>query len=305
MRTLFFYLLICLSTSCFAQEKEVDFKVDYESFLSKHDMLWDIVPDKWQTAPYSGNGNVGFLLYQGPEEAENVISLHIGRHDYYDHREAKTKAEEMLWIKRSRLPLGHFKLTSNGKITGVDMRLDLWNAELTGTIKTSKGSYKIKGFTHSTKDVIFFETDTNDENIEITWHAEDPIPPVYEVLKSGGGPKGGTWDKMRAVNLEMVPKATLSEKNGYNFCYQPLFDHRGETTTAWKITGNSSGNQQLITSVHHSYPEHNSLDIVTKNLQEGEKSIEENNFLSSHKKWWHEYYPLSFLSINDAEKESF
>ena len=90
------YLFILVSSTLFSQNNQVDFKVDYESFLSKHDMLWDIVPGKWQTAPYSGNGNVGFLLYQSPEEKDNVISLHIGRHDYYDHREAKTKAEEML-----------------------------------------------------------------------------------------------------------------------------------------------------------------------------------------------------------------
>ena len=112
MKKLFLFILICLSTSFFAQKKEIDFRVDYKTFLSKHDLLWDIVPDKWQTAPYTGNGNIGFLLYQADGEEENVISLHIGRHDYYDHREAKTKAEEMLWIKRSRLPLGHFKLKS-------------------------------------------------------------------------------------------------------------------------------------------------------------------------------------------------
>jgi len=305
LKKTFFLSIILFSISMFSQKKQVDFKVDYESFLSKHDMLWDIVPDKWQTAPYTGNGNIGFLFYQAQESEKNVISLHIGRHDYYDHREAKTKAEEMLWIKRSRLPLGHFQLKSKGKITGVDMRLDLWNAELTGSVTTSKGTYKIKGFTHSTKDVIFFETDTTDENVEITWHAEDPIPPVYEVLKSGGGPKGGTWDKMRAVDLEMAPKPTFSKNKGYNFCYQPLFDHRGETTTAWKISGIPSGKQQLITSVHHSYPERNSLEIVTKNIEIGEKLIKENSFISTHKKWWHDYYPLSFLTINDAEKESF
>jgi len=305
LKILLLSIFVLFSSPFFSQENQVDFKVDYEAFLSKHDMLWELVPDKWQTAPYSGNGNVGFLLYQDAEEKDNVISLHIGRHDYYDHREAKTKAEEMLWIKRGRLPLGHFKLSSKGKITAVDMRLDLWNATLTGTIKTSKGSYKIKGFTHSTNDVIYFETDTKDENIEITWHAEDPIPPVYEVLKKGGGPKGGTWDKMRAVTLEMPPKPTLSKKNGYNFCYQPLFDNRGETTTGWKTTGNSSQKQQLIASVHHSYPEHNSLEITTNNLEVGEQLIKENNFISSHQKWWHNYYPLSFLTINDAEKESF
>ncbi|GAA3651276.1 glycosyl hydrolase family 95 catalytic domain-containing protein [Flavivirga jejuensis] len=305
IKALIFCCFVFFSTSFFSQEKHIDFKVDYESFLSKHDMLWDIVPDKWQTAPYTGNGNIGFLFYQAEESESNVISLYIGRHDYYDHREAKTKAEEMLWIKRSRLPLGYFNLKSKGKITGVNMRLDLWNAELTGVVTTSKGTYKIKGFTHSTKDVIFFETDTTDEKVEITWHAEDPIPPVYEVLKSGGGPKGGTWDKMRATTLEMPPQPTLSKKDGYNFCYQPLFDNRGETTTGWKILGSPSGKQQLIASVHHTYPEHNSLEIVTENLKTGEKLIKENRFVSSHQTWWHDYYPLSFLTINDAEKESF
>ncbi|WP_299668737.1 glycoside hydrolase family 95-like protein [uncultured Polaribacter sp.] len=306
-----FKLLVCFSAmlfsiQSFSQNKEIDFKVDYESFLSKHDMFWDIVPDKWQTAPYTGNGNVGFLFYQTKKEGDNVMSVYVGRHDYYDHREAKTKAEEMLWIKRSRLPLGHFNLISEGKVTGVDMHLSLWNAELTGTVTTSKGTYKIKGFTHSEKDVIYFETDaSNNEKIEITWHPEAPIPPVYEVLKKGGGPKGETWDKMRATHLVMPPKPIFSSKNGYDFCYQPLFDNRGETTTGWKVTGNPLGKQQLITSVHHSYPEHNSLEIVTKNLETAEKLIEENSFVSSHQKWWHNYYPLSFLTINDAEKESF
>ena len=305
LKSYFIYLFILVSNVLFSQKNQVDFKVDYESFLSKHDMLWDIVPDKWQTAPYTGNGNVGFLVYQGPNEADNVISLHIGRHDYYDHREAATKAQEMLWIKRGRLPLGHFKLKSKGNITGIDMRLDLWNAELTGSITTSKGSYKIKGFTHSTNDIIYFETDAKNEAIEITWHAEDPIPPVYEVLTKGGGPKGGTWDRMRAVTLEMPPKPTFSERNGYNFCYQPLYDNRGETTTGWKTSGSASGKQELIASVHHAYPEHNSLEIVTKNLETAKALIQENNFISNHQQWWHDYYPLSFLTINDAEKESF
>ena len=301
-----FYLgVILFSISMFSQKNEVDFKVDYESFLSKHDMLWDIVPDKWQTAPYTGNGNVGFLFYQSPEEEKNVISLHIGRHDYYDHREAKTKAEEMLWIKRGRLPLGHFKLKSEGDITGVDMRLDLWNAELTGTLTTSKGSYEIRGFSHSTQDIIFFETDAKNERVEISWHAEAPIPPVYEVLKRGGGPKGGTWDKMRAVTLEMAPEPTFTTKGEHHFCYQPLYDDRGETTTGWKITGDAAAHQQLITSVHHSYPEHNSLDIVSQNLKVAENNLNKNAFISSHQKWWHDYYPLSFLTINDAEKEAF
>ena len=36
--------------------------VDYEAFLARHDMVWDRIPDRWEVAPYTGNGNVGFLF---------------------------------------------------------------------------------------------------------------------------------------------------------------------------------------------------------------------------------------------------
>ena len=123
-------------------------EINYEKFLANHDMVWDRTPDGWQVAPYTGNGNVGFLLYQGADEAKNTIGLHVGRHDYYDHR-LPHEGRPMLWIYRCRLPLGRFKLQSEGDIESVDLRLSLWNAELTGTIKTSKGSYEVHAFTHT------------------------------------------------------------------------------------------------------------------------------------------------------------
>jgi len=60
--------------------------IDFESFLNRHDMLWDRIPNRWEVAPYAGNGNVGFLFYRARDEAGNVISIYTGRHDYYDHR---------------------------------------------------------------------------------------------------------------------------------------------------------------------------------------------------------------------------
>ena len=141
-------LLTSLAVPMLLAANEASCTVDYESFLGRHDMLWDRVPNRWEVAPYTGNGNVGFLFYQADGEAKNVISIYAGRHDYYDHR-LPHDGKEMLWIYRSRLPLGHFKLTSQGDIQSADLRLSLWNAELTGTITTSKGSYRVHGLTHS------------------------------------------------------------------------------------------------------------------------------------------------------------
>jgi len=302
----YFTLLILVGILPSLSAQTINSGIDYEKFLSNHEMVWSMVPDNWQLSPFSGNGNVGFLFYQTEGEAKNTMSLHVGRHDYYDHREAP-KEKQLIWIYRGRLPLGHFNFTSKGNITGIDMRLSLWNAELTGTVFTSEGSYNIRGLTHSDNDVVFFETDANEgESIQITWHPDDPVSSVWETLQAGGGPrKGGMWQEMINDPMPMPEKYTLSEQNGINFCYQPLYQNRGETTTSWKTKGSTSGKQELLVSVHHSYPEKNSMDIVADNINNAEQALAENMFIDSHRKWWHEYYPLSFLTIDDTEKEAF
>ncbi len=304
LKYILFLTLIGILPSLSAQT--INSNIDYEKFLSNHDMVWNMVPDNWQLSPFSGNGNVGFLFYQTEGEGENTMSLHVGRHDYYDHR-AAPKEKQLLWIYQGRLPLGHFNFTSKGNITGIDMRLSLWNAELSGTVYTSEGSYKIRGLTHSDNDVVFFETDAEKgESVQITWHPDDPVPSVWETLQAGGGPrKGGQWIEMINDPMPMPEKYTLSEKNGINYCYQPLYQHRGETTTSWKTKGNSDGKQELLVSIHHSYPEKNSMDIATENIKKAEQSFAENKFIDTHRKWWHDYYPLSFLTIDDTEKEAF
>ncbi|MDF7823577.1 discoidin domain-containing protein [Pontiellaceae bacterium B12227] len=279
--------------------------IDYESFLGQHDMLWDRIPNRWEVAPYTGNGNVGFLFYQAAGEAKNVISIYAGRHDYYDHR-APHDGHENLWIYRSRLPLGHFKLESKGDIVEADLRMDLWNAEMVGTIKTSKGAYAVRGFSHSLHDVIYFETDASGgESIKVSWHPDIPKAPVRTTLEAGGGPKGGTWDRMRNAPYEPAPESIQSEENGLQYCFQPLLDNRGETTTGWDVRGKANGKQVLLASIHHSFPEHDSKEKVTKNLKQAETMLADQTFFSSHRKWWNEYYPLSFLTINDPEKEAF
>ena len=235
--------------------------IDFESFLAQLDMAWDRILNRWEIAPYVGNGNVGFLFYQAKGEAKNVISLYTGRHDYYDHR-LPHNGNENLWIYRSRLPLGHFNLQSRGDIAGVDLRLDLWNAELAGTVTTSRGSYKIQGLSHSETDVIYLATDAaGGESITITWHPDDPIGPVRKTLERGG-PKGASWDRMRAAPYPRALKYTLGREDGIEFCFQSLYKNRGETTTCWEVSGGADGKQTLMASVHHSFPERNSIAIV-------------------------------------------
>ncbi|CAA6691276.1 MULTISPECIES: glycosyl hydrolase family 95 catalytic domain-containing protein [unclassified Lentimonas] len=301
MRLLLSACAVALSLTSLSAKSEVDF----EAFLGQHDMVWDRVPTRWEIAPYTGNGNVGFLFYQPKEAASNVISLYVGRHDYYDHR-LPYEGNDLLWIYRGRLPLGHFNLESKGDIIDVNMRLDLWDAELAGEITTTEGTYSILGLSHSETDVIFFETDAQGgESITISWHPEVPYASVRKTLDGGGGPKGGSWDKMRNAPYPLPPEPVWGKGNQMEFCKQVLVDGRGETTTGWDIRGDSSGKQRMIASIHHSFPESDSLEIVTENLIVARELFAAGQFFSSHQQWWHDYYPLSFLTINDAEKEAF
>ena len=233
-----------------------------------------------------------------------AVAGETGRGDY-DHR-LPHDGNEMLWIYRSRLPLGHFELASQGAIQSADLRLSLWNAELTGTITTSKGSYHILGLTHSERDVLFFETDAQGgESIEVSWHPDQPIAPVKQTLDAGGGPKGASWDAMRKAPYPPAPEPIFSQEREMLCCLQPLLDGRGETTTGWKVTGDAGGKQQLVASIHHSFPEHTSLQTVRANLLAADEALETGSFLATHHQWWHDYYPQSFLTLNDPEKEAF
>ena len=299
--TVFLFVLAFPSTGTSSAQQT---SVDYKAFLGQHDLTWDRIPNRWEVAPFSGNGNIGFLLYQDKRDAKNVISIYTGRHDYYDHREP-FEGNELLWIYRSRLPLGHFELTSKGDITGVDLRLDLWNAEVVGTIETSEGSYSVRGFSHSLHDVIYFATDAKNESVEVSWHPDVPKAPVRTTLENGGGPKGKSWDRMRAAPYELPPKPTITTEGEVNYCFQPLLKARGETTTGWVVQGEPSAKQVLLASVHHTFPDSNSKQTVTANLKKAETMLSTQSFFTSHQQWWHDYYPLSFLTIDDPEKEAF
>ncbi len=65
------------------------------------------------------------------------LNKKIGGTDVYDPREGAPAHQE--W---SRLPIGQALLTPVGKLMGVKLRTDLWNAETRGEITTDAGEIK-------------------------------------------------------------------------------------------------------------------------------------------------------------------
>ena len=54
-----------------------------------------------------------------------------------------------LWGGPQRVPVGDLILRTVGKIESCEMRQDLWNAEVTGTLNTDKGQIVFSTFTHA------------------------------------------------------------------------------------------------------------------------------------------------------------
>ena len=98
---------------------------------------------------------------------------------------------------------------------------------------------------------------------------------MKQTLDAGGGPKGGSWDAMRKAPYPLPPEPIFSQESEMQFCLQPLLDGRGETTTGWKVTGDADGKQRLVASIHHSFPEHTSLQTVKANLLAADEALEE------------------------------
>src|SRR6478752_3677607 len=103
----------------------IDERVDWPSFLARHDLIWKKMPGGWSEAPFLGNGRLALCMYQEP--GKNAIRFALDRTDVFDRRDTSWG-----WTaySRSRYHVGDFQLHPVGKITAVDLRQDLWNAEL-------------------------------------------------------------------------------------------------------------------------------------------------------------------------------
>ncbi|HZH95777.1 MAG TPA: hypothetical protein VEY06_07830, partial [Flavisolibacter sp.] len=79
----------------------------------------------------------------------------------------------------------------------------------------------------------------------------------------------------------------------------------GGYTTAWKVAEPNNGRTKtLYLTVGYSYPG-NTHSVQAVNRIESANKLGIDRLVSTHRTWWHSYYPRSFLSIPDTRLESF
>ncbi|MEU4996834.1 hypothetical protein [Streptomyces sp. NPDC021622] len=186
----------------------------WRTALDDADLVWQQMPKTWYEGPYLGNGFLGSGIYAEPSEepgtepgaAASAIRFNIQHSEVQDHR---PQFGSLFGL--ARLPIGHFTLEPVGAITGIDWRLRLRDAELTGTLTTDKGTLRIRAQVHNTRSVLTVEVTPSAGERGFRWvfHPAEAISPraAFKPLPEG-----------YAGN----PPAEVAELDGVSTAVQPL-----------------------------------------------------------------------------------
>ncbi|OUP34410.1 alpha-L-fucosidase [Bacteroides clarus] len=259
--------------------------------MSKQDMIWNRLPQTWYEAPFMGNGSMGTYICKEP--GKNAIRIDVNNSLVHDHR----KDDKSIY-GRCRLLIGYFLLQPVGEISSGTMRLDLWNAETRSCIRTASGEIRLKAYVTSESPYIIVEAEATEGEKDFRWQFYPESTDSPRQLNAIRKKSKNHLKKDYVSN----PPSQLYERNGLDYCWQPLLNGGG-TATVWKEM--RKGNKRiLVISNAHSFPEMNALqkaETALTNLQIADLPA----LRQAHQDWWHAYYPQSFISLPDKKIENF
>jgi alpha-L-fucosidase 2 len=252
-----------------------------EGIVRDAGMVWRRPPDSWRTGPFLGNGFLGVQVYQ---VAGNALRFMLSHSQVQDQRVQWEAA-----IGLSRLPIGYLTLTLAGTVTAVDWQLDLWNAELAGTITTTQGSVAFSALVHNSRGVLLVS------------------------LRPGGGEEAAAWAFQPMVSAttrtirkppEYVanPDPTLGTAGDVSYAEQPMIAGGGYTT-AWQEK--RIGTRRLLAAtVAYSFPNATSTADAIRTVRAtlaGHPDL----VVAAHRAWWHRFYTRSLVSVPDKSLQRF
>ncbi|MCX4759446.1 Tat pathway signal sequence domain protein [Streptomyces sp. NBC_01275] len=249
----------------------------WAGFLRDQDLLWTRLPALWHEGPFLGDGLLGSMVYREPGADRIRFTVQHGR--VQDHRPEFGSG----W-GTCRLPVGHLTLEPVGAITAVDWRLSLWNAELTGTVTTTAGTLALAALVHDEVLAVRVRAGGG-ERVAWTFHPEDAVSPRRI---SEAPPAGYTANP---------PWTARTAADGTEQVLQPL-SGGGQTATAYRRAGDT-----LLLSVGHSAPSDTAAE--TDSLRNLRRATSYDALRRRHTRWWHAFYPKSFVSFPDQRLQSF
>ena len=259
-------------------------------YMEDHALVWEQIPLQWNEGAFIGNGIVGAMVYV--DTAKNTLTLHLSRPDITDHRKAPDKKSSQGTRGASklfdycRLDVGKMRLEPESKIISGTMRLCIYTAELTGTLKTSTGDISFRAYTPYAHQSTIVEVDTK---LKYDWYFEPGSPQ---------SPRVHAFPETRARYKDNpLPLVAKGDNEGY--CLQKLLAG-GDYATFWKRKGNT----MYVTTINEVPKSDASLPTAKKEVEKL-SSMPLRKIRSEMHDWWRQYYEKSYISLPDKQIENF
>lgn len=276
----------------------IDAEVDWPQFMADKDMYWEKLPEKWFEAPFLGNGEQGTLMYKLDKR---TLRWDVGCSSAHDHRpmnEDDITEKNAAVLNRGRHFIGHLRLELPEDITGGTTHLSLWNADATGTLTSDGGTVEWTTMVHATEPVMRFDLTAKGKlkGASYIYVAEDARSPRAVRAKTLPVP----LDELR-VPANPAPVLSVLD-DGIQIATHNLYAG-GQTAVAW-LQKEVEGTTRLWLSVQHSYPDKEAINNAIEAVRHA-AATDQATWVQTHRDWWHDYYPQSFVSVGDAYWDSF
>ncbi len=284
-------ILMMVPQGVAAENNPLTDEIDWPTTMADHDLIWSEVPKRWADSPFLGNGEQGTMMYQ---DDARTIRWDIGCSSAHDHRsvdqdDLSVKLVEVL--NRGRLFIGHLRLELPTDLTGWQSRLNLWDAEATGTFTSGAGSIRWTTMVHATAPVMRLEI-TSEGDL-----AEAEFKYIAEEALSARGVRGKI-----TRDPENPPAVATILPDGVQTFVHHL--HAGGQTAVALLEKKNGKSKQLWLSVQHSFPDKDAEAKAVAAVRAA-AAADQQAWVTTHRNWWHSYYPASFISTGDSYWDAF
>lgn len=256
--------------------------MDWETFLSRHDMVWDRLPRRWENGIFLGNGLLGTLIHA--DFQLNRVRWWICRSDV-----GRMGPSESLDDMIPRQVIGSLDVLPVCDLgdPGGSARLQLLNAEASGEIKTFRELIQWNCFVPETPNVVILELNWSSDWIETGCH----VSPTFQ--------KEGERTVENGVNLHVVPDLDSERGGGHAVAWRtiPLPDGRSALIF-------SAGSSPSCRRMWKENDDGRSAKDEALAAVESARAEDLDAIRSEHRRRWRGHYSKSFVSFGDAELES-
>ena len=254
--------------------------VDWPAFLGRHDLVWARPPAGWGESAFVGNGRLGATI----DVQDGALGWTVNRTDVVHDA--------------SRFPVGRVLLRTAGRVTGGGARLALWNAEASGTVVTDRGEVRWRSFVSADPSVIVIALAGRggEAGADLAWSPAEARPPRKVARKDPFAPE------------DLHPAPTVVETPAGVTSVQPFIGggaHAESIRRAGRDAGQDAGGERVF---YVSIGRGRAGDEALAEARAATDSAARRgltNLAAAHRRWWHGYYPASFLSFPDARLESY